>query len=697
MTNFLGTSGDDVITPTTVSPFVLTWPELFVKPGAGNDVISGAGGNDTLDGGGGNDTVEGGEGNDRLSGSGGNDSLRGMDGDDLMYGGTGNDTLDADGGFDTAYGGDGDDVFLASTSGGAFSELYGGTGNDVFNFLAGLHYAYGGLGSDTFIGGNDAIVIYGDEGNDRLTGSRGGDYLDGGADADLIRGDEGTDMVLGGDGNDRVEGVYRAGGGVPVAFDSVFGGNGDDYVVLNYRLSGTVVNNDYADGGAGIDHLDIGEVPTVYDCEFNLATGVLAIWSFGAMRTNTATITGFEQLTSGAGNDTIYGTAGANFIDGSLGNDWIIGNGGGDFLVGDSGDDFIQAWVGDFADGGAGFDALEIADNTGVVLNLATTSAFVGFETVSTGEGNDSLTGSAIAFEVLFGGGGNDTIDGAGGLNEVYGGDGNDLLFVTGTGDDKVFGDGGDDRFNLNARTSLIGLTIDGGSGVDTADLAEATVTLDTVARLNGIEQLDVWLSTIAGTGSDDNLDLGAFATIAFGAALGVAIQGGDGNDTVGGGGRLAAADTLDGGTGNDVIRGRGGADQLIGGIGNDTLVGGAGKDTLVGGLGADRFVFAKAGESVGTVADVIRGDGSSMAFDGAGAAAGDKINLSAIDANTLIAGNQTFVFGGFGIGQVGLIEVGTDTVVVANTDADAAFEFRLIIEDGAVRASTYTAADFFL
>ena len=38
-----------------------------------------------------------------------------------------------------------------------------------------------------------------------------------------------------------------------------------------------------------------------------------------------------------------------------------------------------------------------------------------------------------------------------------------------------------------------------------------------------------------------------------------------------------------------------------------------------------------------------------------------------------------------------------TATLVRANTDNDAAFEFELVIEDASTSASAYTAADFIL
>ena len=84
-------------------------------------------------------------------------------------------------------------------------------------------------------------------------------------------------------------------------------------------------------------------------------------------------------------------------------------------------------------------------------------------------------------------------------------------------------------------------------------------------------------------------------------------------------------------------------------------------------------------------------------AFEGAGAAAGDLIDLSGIDANTAAAGNQAFVFGGTGIGRISAVASGADTLIRGNVDGDAAFEFALLIEDGGVLAGAYRAIDFVL
>jgi VCBS repeat-containing protein len=123
-------------------------------------------------------------------------------------------------------------------------------------------------------------------------------------------------------------------------------------------------------------------------------------------------------------------------------------------------------------------------------------------------------------------------------------------------------------------------------------------------------------------------------------------IDGGSGSDLLSGG---AGDDTLIGGLGDDFLLGGAGLDLLNGGSGNDQLSGGNGADILNGGAGFDRldggsggdiFVFSATTESVvggnrDRILDFTRGS--------------DRIDLSAIDANTLLAGDQTFSFIGSG------------------------------------------------
>ena len=94
--------------------------------------------------------------------------------------------------------------------------------------------------------------------------------------------------------------------------------------------------------------------------------------------------------------------------------------------------------------------------------------------------------------------------------------------------------------------------------------------------------------------------------------------------------------DTVFGRDGHDNIQGMAGDDELYGEGGNDTITGGAGADRLSGGLGKDQFTYNSASESSGAAIDMITDFSRSQ---------GDKISLSAIDANSLVSSNQAFTF----------------------------------------------------
>ena len=116
----------------------------------------------------------------------------------------------------------------------------------------------------------------------------------------------------------------------------------------------------------------------------------------------------------------------------------------------------------------------------------------------------------------------------------------------------------------------------------------------------------------------------------------------------------------------------------------------------LVGDVGDDVFDFDRVADSTGGARDVIRA-GTVPAFQGAGVAGGDVIDLSGIDADVTRDGDQAFAFGGSGVGRVSAVSAGANTLVRCNVDNDAAFEFELLIEDGAVLASAYKGIDFVL
>ena len=102
-----------------------------------------------------------------------------------------------------------------------------------------------------------------------------------------------------------------------------------------------------------------------------------------------------------------------------------------------------------------------------------------------------------------------------------------------------------------------------------------------------------------------------------------------------------------------------------------DTIVGGFGADELTGGANSDTFLYLDVRDTGDTITDYTPGP--------------DTIDLSAIDADPFAAGNQQFFWGGTEATANGVwfAQVGSDTILYADTDGDAATaEFMLTLEN---------------
>jgi len=141
--------------------------------------------------------------------------------------------------------------------------------------------------------------------------------------------------------------------------------------------------------------------------------------------------------------------------------------------------------------------------------------------------------------------------------------------------------------------------------------------------------------NTLQGSASADLIRGLAGSDVLDGLAGADTMKGGAGGDLLFGGG---GGDKMFGKKGNDTLLGENGQDILRGGNGQDTLDGGAGKDKLYGGAGADVFAFSQASQNDSrSVRDVIKD------FD----RSEDTIDLSGVDANSTLSGNQAFTFVG--------------------------------------------------
>ncbi len=169
-------------------------------------------------------------------------------------------------------------------------------------------------------------------------------------------------------------------------------------------------------------------------------------------------------------------------------------------------------------------------------------------------------------------------------------------------------------------------------------------------------------------------------------------------------------ADVLRGTNAAEAIFGLAGNDRLSGGGGDDALNGGRGADRLTGGIGDDTFVFRSPADSAPEF-PAIQSNGQFTDRFGAAfrdvitdfSVGADTINLSGIDANTGLAGNQAFDFLGTGrfLGAGSLVfrkfdYEGTEkdrTLVYIDNDGDFLVDFHIELTG----LKTLTADDFVL
>ena len=335
---------------------------------------------------------------------------------------------------------------------------------------------------------------------------------------------------------------------------------------------------------------------------------------------------------------TINGTNAANGLNGTGQADQIFGLGGNDVIVAYDGDDLLEGGKGaDQLFGSGGFDTASYRSSaTGVHVDLYRAEAV----------GGDATGDQLFGIEALIGSAFNDDLSGDDAANSLQGGGGADLLLGYGE-DDTLDGGAGNDVLDGGDGNDLLygsrgNDELRGGAGVD-------TVLFDGPAML---VDLQTGHATAGEPADGDALDIDS----------------------------LSGIENVTGSNAGDLIGGDGAA---------NVLVGRGGLDWLAGRGGADRFTYYGTGDSTAKGADTIA-DFSR--------AEGDRIDLSAIDANALAAGNQAFRFIGdapfTGVGQLQFYHANGDTFIEANTtDATPGAELRIVL-DGLY---TPRAGDFLL
>lgn len=144
-------------------------------------------------------------------------------------------------------------------------------------------------------------------------------------------------------------------------------------------------------------------------------------------------------------------------------------------------------------------------------------------------------------------------------------------------------------------------------------------------------------------------------------------------------------------------LRGSDFGDTLRGNTGSNTLTGGLGADRLTGGLGEDLFVFT-------SVNDSPAGMGRDRIMDFRAGTSGtviDRIDLSQIDADTRLAGNQAFRFIGStaftrtrGELRLRISRFGADPVLQGDVNGDAVSDVEILLP-GFINFQGLTASDF--
>ncbi|WP_375287741.1 beta strand repeat-containing protein [Sphingomonas sp.] len=687
-----------------------------------------------------NDRIDAGSGNDTLSGNGGNDDIRSGAGTDVLDGGAGIDGLGRDFSAATAgvtvnlgtseqssaYGTIANFEYFVSITGSNFADTFvsttmraddlvnGGGGNDTVTFFEGYDTFNGGLGSDRMIVDfSGALVSKGIEMSfsvDSNGGWRGYYYVDGNTRADFtsvedfsITGTAFNDRIITGDGD-----------------DTVVAGAGAD-------LLSTGGGTDTLNGGAGIDGIGRNFINAAQAITVNLGTNTVD--GIGGSITN---FEYFYEFVTGSGDDALVSTA-------ELANDSVTMGGGDDTFTSFRGDDDYDA--------GLGNDRL-VVDWSALDLFAGVTNNYQVADTNGGWRGYLYINGEArvdytsVEAFTLTGTGYRDVFYGQTGNDILNGGAGDDTLYL-GSGNDKAFGGEGVDglgkdmsgataAITLNLNTNALSLKgssisgieyladVRGGSGADKFitlkelydDVVAGNGGNDTFSTFGGDDDFAggsgnkdkvivdySWLETedrISTSMSVDN-DNGGFrgyyyvngaARVDFTGTETFDVTGTKNDDSITGGG---LADTLRGGEGRDSIAGGAGADKLFGNAGADTIdggdasdqiTGGTGGDTMTGGGGADTFIFGAS--DVGGLpnyAAVIAYADRITDFD----SGVDKINLSAIDANTGANGNQAFSYIGdaafSAAGQIRYVNISGATYILGNLDADLGADFAIRVD----------------
>jgi Ca2+-binding RTX toxin-like protein len=547
------------------------------------------------------------------------DSITGGDGDDTLDGGSGNDTLNGGGGFDVvSYASESNDLTVDLRN--PLAQVTGlSSGTDS---LTSIEKLIAGSGNDNIRGSDSASnYIVGGSGNDTIVGGDGQD--------DTIEGGLGTDSLVGGSGADL---FLYAGASELGATETISGGAGNDTLRLGgtsqtYDFTAATVSDvdivdtstavttfgagftwvQFADvdsvvGGAATETLTIHASNTSGVTTVGLNTVVLTGLTAGTDKfvVNAAAIggtgTGYTITTSALGDEvtlidgsnSVTGGAGADSLTGGSGNDTLVGLGGNDTLIGGAGNDSLR--------GGAGLDSLSGGDGNDI-FEYGLASEIESGESISGGDNTDTLKLS--------------------GASQIY-----DFTSLA------LFSDIETVDSSAASGTMQVTLTDDQVSGaqsiITSVVSGAATETyIVTATSTSGVRTVDLSGITTTGFSASDSFLVNAAAVGVGGTGYDItAITATRTSITL-----VDGANTVTGGSADDSIVGGAGVDSITGGDGNDTIVGGASDDILAGNGGDDVFLIA-AGAHHG--AETLNGGSGTDVIRFTSTTSGDTLTLNA-------------------------------------------------------------------
>ncbi len=613
-------------------------------------------------------------------------SLFGNSGDNTLNAGDGSDYMDGGLGSDTMIGGRGNDTYVVDVPTDIVVENPA-SGNDTV--LADISYTVSANVENLFlqgVTGTENLIGVGSETENRIVGNEGNNFIDGQEGDDVLEGAGGNDTIIGGGGNDTLDGglgddIMDGGAGddlyiVDSSNDSVSEtpGNGLDSVIssVDFTLGDNVENltleddavfgvgngvdnsiigsdvGNFLDGGIGSDYMAGGSGDDTYTVDDEGDTIVENVAEgFDTVRSSVAytlspnlenlELLGMEDI-EGIGNaddNSIIGNVGDNILDGGAGNDTIAGNDGNDSITGGAGEDNLIGGAGnDYLDGGADQDRLEggAGNDTYVIdsledeivetdpaggdadtvissVNLSLDDPglenienliLIGNATNGTGNANDntiignandnSLQGGA-GEDSLIGGAGNDALDGGAGADDLVGGLGDDTYYLDDPGDNVTE----EENEGIDQVFSSVNHILD--ANVENLTLLETGTNLSgTGNRLNNTIIGNSNDNVLDGRGGADDLQGGQGNDVYFVDNVGDRVTEGEnaGRDLVVSSIDYTLGDNLENLTltGEEDLIGVGNDEDnsITGNTGDNILDGGVGADTLEGGAGNDTY-----------------------------------------------------------------------------------------------------------